>query len=52
VVARAVDGRTHRLALDPAAMIAAADWLELQRSRWDAASDAVGDYLDKDREHP
>jgi DNA-binding transcriptional ArsR family regulator len=31
VVARAVDGRTHRLSLDPVAMLAAADWLELQR---------------------
>jgi DNA-binding transcriptional ArsR family regulator len=31
VVARAVDGRTHRLSLDPFAMLAAADWLELQR---------------------
>jgi DNA-binding transcriptional ArsR family regulator len=50
LVTRAVDGRRHRLALDPAAMAEATDWLALQRRRWEAAFDAVGDYLDEHRE--
>jgi DNA-binding transcriptional ArsR family regulator len=45
VVTRTVDGRTHRLALDPTAMTEAAGWLMLQRSRWESAFDAVGDDL-------
>ena len=50
VVTRAVDGRTHRLTLDPAAMAEAADWLTLQRTRWESAFDAVGTYLDEHTE--
>jgi DNA-binding transcriptional ArsR family regulator len=45
VVTRTFDGRTHRLALDPTAMAEAADWLTLQRRRWESAFDAVGYYL-------
>jgi DNA-binding transcriptional ArsR family regulator len=50
VVTRVVDGRTHRLALDPAAMTEASDWLALQRRRWESAFDAVGEYLEAHQE--
>jgi DNA-binding transcriptional ArsR family regulator len=45
VVIRVIDGRTHRLSLDPAALNGAADWMETQRERWSALFDAVDDYL-------
>ena len=45
VVIRVIDGRTHRLSLDPAALSGAADWMEAQRGRWSALFDAVDDYL-------
>jgi DNA-binding transcriptional ArsR family regulator len=48
VVLRVVDGRTHRLALQPQALADAEDWLERQRTRWERLFDAVGEYLDED----
>ena len=48
VVKRVVDGRTHRLALQPQALADAASWLEQQRTRWERLFDAVGDYLDEE----
>ncbi len=49
VVTRVVDGRTHRLALEPKALADAAGWLEQQRSRWERLFDAVGHYLEEER---
>lgn len=49
VVVRVVDGRTHRLALQPKALADAAGWLEQQRARWEALFDAVGEYLGEER---
>jgi DNA-binding transcriptional ArsR family regulator len=48
VVSRVVDGRTHRLSLDPRALDEAADWMDLQRTRWERLFDAVDDYLKED----
>jgi DNA-binding transcriptional ArsR family regulator len=48
VVARVVDGRTHRLALQPQALADAEAWLERQRARWERLFDAVGEYLEEE----
>jgi hypothetical protein len=45
VVTRVVDGRTHRLALDPGALSEAADWMDRQRAIWGRMFDAVDEYL-------
>ncbi len=45
VVIRVIDGRTHRLSLDPAALDGAASWMEAQRERWSALFDVVDEYL-------
>jgi DNA-binding transcriptional ArsR family regulator len=47
VVSRAVDGRTHRLALRPGALAEASGWIERQRERYERLFDVVGDYLDE-----
>jgi DNA-binding transcriptional ArsR family regulator len=47
VVTRVVEGRTHRLALQPQTLADAADWLERQRTRWERLFDTVGDYLEE-----
>ena len=48
VVTRVIEGRTHRLALQPDTLAGAADWLESQRSRWERLFDVVGEYLDEE----
>jgi DNA-binding transcriptional ArsR family regulator len=50
VVARVVDGRTHRLALRPQALAEAAGWIEDQRVRWERLFDVVGGYLEEGKE--
>jgi DNA-binding transcriptional ArsR family regulator len=45
VVTRVVEGRTHRLALDPASLDGAVDWMQVQRRRWSALFDTVDEYL-------
>jgi DNA-binding transcriptional ArsR family regulator len=45
VVTRVVEGRTHRLSLEPAVMSDAADWMDRQRSRWERLFDVVDEYL-------
>ena len=47
-MARAIDGRTHRLSLDPRALGEAADWMDEQRTRWERLFDVVEDYLKED----
>jgi DNA-binding transcriptional ArsR family regulator len=49
VVARVVDGRTHRLALRPERLAEAAEWIENQRTRWERLFDVVDDYLEEQR---
>ena len=48
VVARVVDGRTHRLSLETQALGEAADWMETQRERWERLFDVVDEYLKED----
>jgi DNA-binding transcriptional ArsR family regulator len=50
VVTRVIDGRTHRLALEPDTLAEAADWIESQRARWERLFDAVGKYLEERKE--
>jgi hypothetical protein len=45
VVSRVIDGRTHRLSLDPEALDGAAEWMQTQRERWSGLFDAVDEYL-------
>ena len=50
VVTRVIDGRTHRLALDPQTLAETADWIESQRARWERLFDVVGEYLEERKE--
>ena len=45
VVTRVIDGRKHRLSLDPRGLDEAAEWMDTQRARWSRLFDAVDDYL-------
>jgi len=49
VVRRAVDGRTHRLSLDPDVLSVVADWMDHQRARWERLFDVVDEYLKEER---
>ncbi len=48
VVARVIDGRTHRLSLDPQALGEAAEWMDRQRAHWERLFDVVDEYLKED----
>jgi hypothetical protein len=48
VVVRVIVGRTHRLSLDTRALGEAADWMDLQRTRWERLFDVVDEYLKED----
>jgi DNA-binding transcriptional ArsR family regulator len=50
VVARTVEGRTHRLALEPAALGEAAEWMDRQRALWERMFDVVDQYLEEQKE--
>jgi DNA-binding transcriptional ArsR family regulator len=52
LVVRDVEGRTHRLRLDPAPLTEAEGWLGAQRSRWERLFDAVEQYLEHDQGRP
>jgi DNA-binding transcriptional ArsR family regulator len=45
LVARRIEGRTHRLRLDGRAIDDAAAWLERHRALWEAKLDAVEEWL-------
>jgi DNA-binding transcriptional ArsR family regulator len=49
VVTRVIEGRTHRLSLDPKALVGATEWMDVQRSRWEHLFDVVDDYLKEER---
>lgn len=44
---RVIDGRTHRLALRPEALVEASGWIETQQTRWNRLFDVVGEYLEE-----
>ena len=43
--ARQVEGRTHRLSLEPDVLAEAADWMDRQRALWGRLFDVVDEYL-------
>jgi DNA-binding transcriptional ArsR family regulator len=45
VVKRVVQGRTHRLSLEPDVLSEAADWMDRQRALWGRMFDVVDEYL-------
>jgi DNA-binding transcriptional ArsR family regulator len=45
VITREVEGRTHRLSLNPNVMTEAADWMDRQRALWGRLFDVVDEYL-------
>jgi DNA-binding transcriptional ArsR family regulator len=47
VVRRVIEGRTHRLSLEPAVLAEAADWMDRQRALWGRLFDIVDDYLEE-----
>jgi DNA-binding transcriptional ArsR family regulator len=47
MVTRVIDGRTHRLALQPDTLADASEWIESQRRRWERLFDVVGEYLEE-----
>lgn len=49
IVSRVVDGRTHRLALQPEALAETSAWIERQRERWERLFDVVEAYLEEQR---
>ena len=52
VVVRRIEGRTHRLGLDPGALAEAIDWIDRQRAVWERMFDAVDQYLEARKEKP
>jgi DNA-binding transcriptional ArsR family regulator len=48
VVTRVVEGRTHRLSLEPEGLGEAAEWMDRQRALWGRLFDVVDDYLKED----
>jgi DNA-binding transcriptional ArsR family regulator len=50
VVSRMVDGRTHRLVLQPEPLAEVSHWIGTQRERWERLFDVVGQYLDERKE--
>ena len=45
VITRVVEGRTHRISLEPKALGEAADWMDRQRALWGRLFDVVDEYL-------
>src|SRR6188472_2613030 len=45
VVSRVVEGRTHRLSLEPKVLDEAAEWMDRQRAHWERLFDVVDEYL-------
>ena len=50
VVSRVIDGRTHRLSLNPETLAKTSHWIDSQRDRWERLFDVVGDYLEQRKE--
>jgi DNA-binding transcriptional ArsR family regulator len=47
VVSRVIEGRTHRLSLEPKALEGAAEWMERQRAIWTRLFDVVDEYINE-----
>lgn len=49
VITRAIEGRTHRLSLQPGVLEEAAEWMDRQRAIWGRLFDVVDDYLKEEQ---
>jgi DNA-binding transcriptional ArsR family regulator len=49
VVTRVIEGRTHRLSLEPEALDEAAEWMDRQRALWERLFDVVDEYLKEEQ---
>lgn len=49
VISRVIEGRTHRLSLQPGVLEEAADWMERQRAIWGRLFDVVDEYLKEEQ---
>ena len=49
LVRRRIEGRTHRLELEPRALADISGWLEFHRRLWEAKFDAVEEHLAAER---
>jgi DNA-binding transcriptional ArsR family regulator len=49
LVSRAIEGRRHRLRLEPRPIEEAGRWIERHRALWEAKFDAVESYLAEER---
>jgi DNA-binding transcriptional ArsR family regulator len=47
VVSRVIEGRTHRLTLEPKTLEEAAEWMERQRAVWTRLFDVVDEYINE-----
>jgi DNA-binding transcriptional ArsR family regulator len=47
VVSRVIEGRTHRLTLEPKRLEEAAEWMERQRAVWTRLFDVVDEYINE-----
>ncbi len=45
VVIRVIDGRTHRLSLNPTTLAETSEWIDSQRDRWERLFDVVDAHL-------
>jgi DNA-binding transcriptional ArsR family regulator len=50
VVVRTVEGRTHRLDLDPDTLREPVEWIDRQRAAWERVFNAVDEYLEERKE--
>ncbi len=50
VIVRTIEGRTHRLRLEPGPLEEATDWMARQRRLWEGKFDAVERYLQARRD--
>jgi len=48
VVSRVIEGRTHRLSLEPQALGEAAEWMDRQRALWERLFNVVDEYLEEE----
>jgi DNA-binding transcriptional ArsR family regulator len=47
LVSRVIDGRNHRLALRVDTLAETSEWIDRQRTRWEALFDVVREYLEE-----
>ena len=50
VITRVIEGRTHRLSLEPDVLSEAADWMDRQRALWGRLFDVVDEYLKEEKD--